>query len=229
MSDIRKKPAWIVRTWQWVRRPAVTIAAGTLLVVGFVVGIVFWGGFNWAMELSNTETFCISCHEMRENAYAEYRNTIHYTNRTGVRATCPDCHVPKDWVHKTIRKVRATNELFHHLAGTVSTPKKFNEKRLDMATSVWRAMKTTDSRECRNCHNFASMDLSVQETRANEQHERALRAGGTCIDCHRGIAHRLPAGADEAAAELYRSLGYKLPHDDGYYRNGGDSGQTTGN
>ena len=57
-----------------------------------VVGVIFWGGFNTAMEVSNTETFCISCHEMEENVFKEYQNTIHYTNRTGVRATCPDCH-----------------------------------------------------------------------------------------------------------------------------------------
>ncbi|MBL8484099.1 MAG: NapC/NirT family cytochrome c, partial [Rhodocyclaceae bacterium] len=68
-----------------------------VLVLCFVAGIIFWGGFNTAMEWTNREAFCISCHEMEENVFKEYRNTIHYQNRTGVRATCPDCHVPKDW------------------------------------------------------------------------------------------------------------------------------------
>ena len=39
---------------------------------------------------------------MKENVFKEYQNTIHYTNRTGVRATFPDCHVPKEWGPKTV-------------------------------------------------------------------------------------------------------------------------------
>ena len=75
-----------------------------------VVGVIFWGGFNTAMEATNTLEFCISCHEMEENVYKEYTKTVHYANRSGVRATCSDCHVPDPWVHKFVRKVRATNE-----------------------------------------------------------------------------------------------------------------------
>ena len=32
-----------------------------------IVGVIFWGGFNTAMEATNTMEFCISCHEMEEN------------------------------------------------------------------------------------------------------------------------------------------------------------------
>lgn len=216
MSDESKKPGLIGRLWGWFRRPAVSIAAGTLLVFGFGAGVVFWGSFNWGMEITNTETFCISCHEMKDNVYVEYQSTIHYNNRTGVRATCPDCHVPKEWGHKMIRKIQASNEVYHKILGSISTPEKFDEKRLELATNVWRAMKKTDSRECRNCHDFSYMDLSFQENRAAEQHQSALEAGGTCIDCHQGIAHQLPEGAEEATEALYKSLGKPLPHEAGY-------------
>jgi len=181
----------------------------TVLLIGVAIGIIFWGGFNTAMEATNTETFCISCHEMEVNVYEEYTDTIHYTNRTGVRATCPDCHVPKEWIHKIVRKIQATNELYHHFQGTIDTPEKFDEKRLQLAGNVWRAMKSTDSRECRNCHGFDYMDFDKQETRAVDRHEGmaggydevdehagAAGSGMTCIDCHKGIAHTLPAGYD---------------------------------
>ncbi len=168
-------------------------ALAAILAVGFFAGIIFWGGFNTAMELTNTEAFCISCHEMRDNVYREYQNTIHYSNRSGVRATCPDCHVPREWVHKVARKIRATNELYHKLMGTINTPGKFEAKRLQMARNVWRTMKKTDSRECRNCHDYASMDYVKQERRAMIQHDQGLESGQTCIDCHKGIAHELPA------------------------------------
>ncbi|WJW75429.1 NapC/NirT family cytochrome c [Thiohalobacter sp. IOR34] len=154
-----------------------------------IVGVIFWGGFNTAMEATNTLDFCISCHEMEENVYQEYKKTIHYTNRSGVRAVCSDCHVPKDWVHKVVRKIKASNEIFHKIMGTVDTPEKFNQHRLELAKRVWNAMKSTDSRECRNCHDFASMNPQNQKGRSRKQHMNAMRAGNTCIDCHKGIAH----------------------------------------
>jgi len=136
-----------------------------VLTVGFVIGIVFWGGFNWAMEATNNEQFCISCHEMRDNVYAEYVQTVHYANRTGVRATCPDCHVPKEWLYKVKRKIQASNELYHKALGSIDTREKFEAKRLHLAQNVWKAMKETDSRECRNCHDYESMDYVKQGRR----------------------------------------------------------------
>jgi len=156
----------------------------------FIAGIVFWGGFNTAMEATNQLEFCISCHEMEENVYEEYIPTIHYSNRTGVRATCPDCHVPDPWIHKMIRKIQASNEIYHKIMGTVDTPEKFDEHRLTMAKRVWKTMKKTDSRECRNCHNFESMNPEFQRPRARKQHMNAFTNGQTCIDCHKGIAHK---------------------------------------
>jgi len=182
----------ICRIWQALKVPSVKYSLGAVLVAGFVSGIVFWGGFNTAMEMTNNEQFCISCHEMEDNVYQEYKETIHYSNRTGVRATCPDCHVPKEWHHKVIRKIQATNELLHKALGTIDTREKFEAKRLKLAQHVWKVMEETDSRECRNCHNFDFMDFGEQGRRAVKQHSEGLETGKTCIDCHKGIAHELP-------------------------------------
>ncbi len=171
----------------------------SVLIIGVILGVIGWGGFNWAMELTNTETFCISCHEMEENVYQEYQETIHYSNRTGVRATCPDCHVPKEWIHKVKRKIQASNELYHKAIGSIDTPEKFEAKRLELALHVWQTMKVTDSRECRNCHDFESMDFMAQQSRSADYHDTAIDSGQTCIDCHKGIAHHLPEGWQAAA------------------------------
>lgn len=192
-----KKPGLIKRAWRAFRRPSVSYSSGALLAVGLVAGVVFWGGFNWAMEATNTEAFCISCHEMRANVYEEYTETIHYSNRTGVRAVCADCHVPKEWIHKVLRKIQATNELYHHFLGSIDTREKFEAKRLELAQHVWKSMKATDSRECRNCHDFESMDFEKQEGRSADRHEEGFDEGKTCIDCHKGVAHKLPKGAFE--------------------------------
>mgnify|MGYP001270282291 CR=1 FL=1 len=180
--------------WRALRSPSARYSLLTLLVVGFVGGIMFWGGFNTGMEATNTLEFCISCHEMHDTVYQEYKKTIHYSNRTGVRAICSDCHVPKDWVHKMARKIQASNELYGKVMGTINTPEKFEAKRLEMAEHEWKRMKGSDSRECRNCHSFEGMNLEKQKQRSKKQHEIALADKKTCIDCHKGIAHQKPKG-----------------------------------
>jgi cytochrome c-type protein NapC len=144
------------------RYPSSRYSVGFITVTSVIFGIMLWGGFNWSLEVTNTEAFCISCHEMENYVYQEYKDTIHYNNRTGVRATCPDCHVPKEWAYKMVRKVRAS-----------------------------------DSRECRNCHDFDSMDYFEQERRGVEAHITGNDEGQTCIHCHQGIAHSLPALYDQ--------------------------------
>lgn len=192
----------VVGIWGVLARPSGQLSLGLLLLVGFLAGILFWGGFNWGMAATSSEAFCRGCHEMDQNAYGEYRMSMHDQNRSGVRATCPDCHVPHDLPHKMMRKIQASGEVFHHLLGDLDSGEKFEAKRGELAKHVWTAMKETDSRECRNCHNFGAMDLARQNERAREDHGRAEKEGLTCIDCHKGIAHRLPAGALETEREM---------------------------
>ncbi|GKX55033.1 cytochrome c-type protein [Leminorella grimontii] len=186
-----KKPGIVRRAWRWFRTPS-RLAIGTLLGLGFIAGVVFVSGFNTSMEVMNSEEFCISCHEMRDNVYQEYMDTVHYTNRTGVRAVCSDCHVPHEFVPKMVRKIKASKELYGKVMGIIDTPQKFDEHRLQMAKNEWERMKGNNSQECRNCHNFDYMDFTGQKTVAAKMHSMAIKENKTCIDCHKGIAHKLP-------------------------------------
>jgi cytochrome c-type protein NapC len=123
--------------WAKLKRPSAKYSLIALLSAGFVSGVFFWGGFNTVMEATNTLEFCISCHEMRDTVYQEYKQTIHYSNRTGVRAVCSDCHVPKTWGHKMLRKLQASGEVWGKLVGSIDTPEKFEAKRLELATHDW--------------------------------------------------------------------------------------------
>jgi cytochrome c-type protein NapC len=185
--------------WHVLRSPAANYSLIALLTLGFVTGIVFWGGFNTAMEATNQLEFCISCHEMRDTVYEEYKKSVHYSNRTGVRAICSDCHVPKDWIHKMKRKIQASGELWGKLTGTIDTKEKFEAKRLELAKHEWARMKASDSRECRNCHSYEGMNAEIQDESAKIKHTQAAKpnSGKTCIDCHRGITHELPMDAGE--------------------------------
>jgi len=179
--------------WRLLRSPSLHFSLGFLTLGGFIAGIVFWGAFNTALEVTNTETFCVSCHEMRDNVFEELKGTIHYSNRSGVRATCPDCHVPHDWTHKIGRKMQASKEVWGKVFRTIDTREKFLAKRLELAQHEWVRLQANDSLECRNCHSYESMDFTRQSPRAGAIHARWLEGGQkTCIDCHKGIAHKLP-------------------------------------
>ena len=147
-------------------------------------------GLAW----TSTEAFCTGCHEMRDNVYAEYKDTIHDRNRTGVRAICTDCHVPREPGPLLLRKARATFEVWDHLTGEIDTKAKFEAHRSKLAQRVWTRMKSTDSHECRNCHVAEKMNTELQTEKARARHAKGKAEGMTCIDCHYGIAHKEPEG-----------------------------------
>lgn len=185
----------------------VTLGVGVLIVALFLAGGVAIAGAA-GLAWTNTETFCIGCHEMRENVYKEYQGTIHDKNRSGVRAICPNCHVPHEPVPMLKRKMAATFELWGHLTGVIDTREKFEKHRYELAKHVWTRMVETDSLECRNCHKRESMSKAKQSEKAQARHQKADAEGLTCIECHYGIAHTEPEGElgpKEIKAELKKS------------------------
>ena len=73
----------IKRYWRAIARPSRHYSLGFLALGGFVMGIIFWGGFNTAMEFTNSEMFCTSCHQ---NLYEELQS-------------CADGDRPRQWCH----------------------------------------------------------------------------------------------------------------------------------
>lgn len=184
--------------WQRLRdqKPWAKILEVEALVLMLIGGLLVVGG-KVSLDHTNTIAFCTSCHEMKDNNFDEYSPTIHARNRTGVKATCSDCHVPHEFVDTIVRKVKAANDVFQHFTGRIDTKEKFEEHRLELAKRVWLRMKETDSRECRYCHDVNAMEPEMQGKTARKQHEKILNGGKTCIDCHYGIAHKEPKGGAE--------------------------------
>jgi cytochrome c-type protein NapC len=170
---------------------------GTLLGAGLVLGVIGVPSFNFVIHETSSDAFCMTCHA--DDVGREQRGRIHYDNAIGFRATCADCHLPREYFPKLIAKARSgVNDVYHQLfLGTISTPQKFEAHRMEMATRVWAQMNENDSRNCRYCHVESEWDLSRQSERARDFHQGALSNGKTCIDCHKGLAHELPKGIQE--------------------------------
>lgn len=175
-----------IKRSNWFVRIAIGIAA---LVVVLMVVV---GGFTSTVEATNSLEFCTSCHSMSYN-YAEYKESAHYSNKSGVRAICSDCHVPKrNWYSEMYRKLIAAQDVWAEITGDFSTREKFDARRMAMAKREWARMKESNSIGCRNCHSLEAMSLTDQSKGAQSKHGEAEAVGKTCIDCHKGIVHKLP-------------------------------------
>jgi nitrate/TMAO reductase-like tetraheme cytochrome c subunit len=75
-------------------------------------------------------------------ACQEYQQSVHSTNRTGVRAGCHDCHIPHHYPALLWYKAKAgIKDAIGEMRGVISTEEKFNKERLRMAKEVWAEYK----------------------------------------------------------------------------------------
>ena len=178
-------------------------SAIVLLLVGLGVGVFGMLAFDYSMEATSTEEFCIGCHEMSSGPFVMLQDTTHFRNESGVRPTCSDCHVPEKGWPKMWRKIQASREVWSALTGKINTPEKYLAHAPVMKAREIARLQANDSQECRNCHDVEAMDLDQQSRMAKRAHGRMVKQERTCIDCHEGIAH---AGtAHDAAAALEQS------------------------
>ena len=160
-----------------------------VFVLGLGLGVVALASFNGVMHATGTEAFCGgSCHEMGTPLNA-LQQTAHYSNKHGTTASCSDCHVPREFFPKILRKIEASREVWGHLNGLLDTPEKYAAHRPAMREREINRIKANDSQECRNCHQVERMDFKAQSRMAGRLHPKMKERDKTCIDCHSGIAH----------------------------------------
>lgn len=166
----------------------------------FLIGLMALPVYNGAMHYTSTNEFCYSCHVGMDTIVEEYEASPHFHNRAGIKVTCADCHIPRETIPKIITKVKATADVYHKLMGTI-TLENFEEHRPALAEHVWQKMSETGSRECMNCHAFERMNHELQDKRTPKRHAPEKVEGKTCIDCHKGIAHKMPQTPEDAATK----------------------------
>ena len=183
---------------EFLLHPTARYSVLAVLAVGLAAGIVSVVAFEITMTATNTEQFCTSCHEMRDNPGMLLKGTTHFKNKSGVRPTCSDCHVPREFVPKMIRKIEASREVWGKITGIIDTPEKYAAHAPKMKEREINRLKANDSQECRNCHDVNQMLYSVQTAKAQEYHQAVENQGKTCIDCHAGLTHTPPDQVSKA-------------------------------
>jgi nitrate/TMAO reductase-like tetraheme cytochrome c subunit len=193
MAD-SQNPGVVRRFFRWLFSPSARWSVFALLLVGGIAGAVAVIGTQVAVHVTGTDEFCgTACHSHENFVFPEHKESVHYNNRTGVRAMCVDCHVPHHYPAILFYKARAgVRDAVAEFRGTISTQEKFEKERWRLANNVWEEMREDNSANCRTCHDPAAMDVEAQSKMAVRRHKQFAEGKSTCIDCHTGVAHKEP-------------------------------------
>lgn len=157
------------------------------------IGAAGLGIFQFGLHATSSTEFCSACHVGMDTVVEEYRESIHYNNRTGVRAECSDCHVPAEFIPKIIEKATTgTRHMWAKLTKDINLENFESTHRERMAENATESIRHLGSSTCMQCHSFERMNFALQSKSARNKHPDNKRNGQTCIDCHSGIAHKLP-------------------------------------
>jgi nitrate/TMAO reductase-like tetraheme cytochrome c subunit len=179
--------------WRRLTTPSAAWSVLSLLIVGLIIGAGGVIGTQVMVAATGTNEFCGgACHSMQWVA-EEYKQSIHYANPTGVQAGCHDCHIPHSYPQLLWYKAKAgTKDVIGEISGVISTKEKFEKERLRMAQEVWAEFKESGSANCQHCHVFTAETIAKQKEMAQPMHQMVLQKQGTCVDCHKGVAHTAP-------------------------------------
>lgn len=178
---------WKPTTIKWL----LGIPLGAFLT--FILGAVSILGVDKVFQVSNQNELCYGCHIGMDTIVEEYEQSVHFNNRAGIQADCADCHVPKEFIPKLSTKVIALGDVYHMLMETY-TLENWEENRNMLAQSAYEKIKALDSSTCKSCHDPEQWSGIIQPSRARLNHDPQLWVdkNKTCVDCHKGVAHKRP-------------------------------------
>jgi nitrate/TMAO reductase-like tetraheme cytochrome c subunit len=191
------------------RAPARRWLAATLVLVGVVIGIAVAGATTWMVNATSSNNFCATeCHSMQWAA-AAYRKGPHYSNESGVRTSCADCHIPFEdrpatpfqYVFGTLwtKGLDGTQDVVAKTRGVIADRERWDAEKPRLGEKVRAWFQRTNSATCLGCHKLEAFSGEGGSAfMKSEVHSGALKADKVdCLQCHPGIAHvysNLPAG-----------------------------------
>ncbi|MDH3975382.1 MAG: NapC/NirT family cytochrome c [Deltaproteobacteria bacterium] len=143
-------------------------------------------------RFSRTEAFCTSCHSM-DLMGKEYRESIHYSSRSGVRASCGDCHVSKGTLAAMWEHFMAASMVYSEALHDFSDPVATEKARPQMAFKARKWFRERGSATCRNCHVLDAI-LGSRRGIGAVHIDDAMKKDGNCIECHMNLVHRFVPG-----------------------------------
>lgn len=163
-----------------------------VLILGLALGIVFMFSAQKMIKHTSTDEYCQSCH-IHPHAAQSWKQSVHVTNRTGVKVHCVDCHLPPKGKGYLKEKIKAGAKDVYGFYFKDSSEFNWEAKsHPDYAT------KFTFNESCVNCHtNLFPLSLNKKGEQAHlyyTQHKDELN----CINCHIDVGHYDPNSVGHA-------------------------------
>jgi len=137
MAEPTQKQSIIRRLRDFLFRPS-SLSLTAVVAIGMFSGLVFWGGFNTGMEATNSMAFCTSCHEMRDTVFQEYKETIHFKNRSACAPSAPTATCEGLDAQVRAQGPGEPGALRKFVTESISTPEKFETKRMSSRSTCGR-------------------------------------------------------------------------------------------
>lgn len=177
------------RLWQDLHDFFASPLRGGLAMLGIVAALGL--SFVAAEELNvqaNSTKFCVSCHSMGAYVYEEFKKSKHFTNASGVRPECGQCHVAKRFWPAVWDHAMGTHDLIAEYSHDWTRTEVFEARRTRMAEKARLKMLDEDSHTCRECHKMEA--IAPTRKRGERAHNDAIKKGSTnCIACHYNLVH----------------------------------------
>nr|WP_207627632.1 MULTISPECIES: NapC/NirT family cytochrome c [Bacillaceae] len=138
-----------------------------LLFVSLVGCIVIFGGGYGVLSLTNSPSFCASCHEMAPE-YSTYTASAHNN------ISCVQCHIKPGFVNMVTHKMKSMKEVYYHVTGV---PEQI----------VQTEEEAVSNENCLQCHSKNRLVTASGDLKVN--HKGHIEEGIPCISCHVGVVH----------------------------------------
>ncbi|WP_066065451.1 NapC/NirT family cytochrome c [Neobacillus soli] len=138
-----------------------------LLFVSLVGCIVVFGGGYGVLSLTNSPTFCASCHEMAPE-YSTYTASAHSNIQ------CVQCHIKPGFTNMITHKMKSLKEVYYHVTGV---PKQI----------VQTEEEAVSNENCLQCHSKNRLVTASGDLKVN--HKGHIEKDIPCISCHAGVVH----------------------------------------
>lgn len=166
------------------RYPLLSIALA--LTIGIIVGAPL---LDYTDKFFSSDTFCATgCHVMEATVTQELHQSSHWKRKSGVRASCGDCHISEDLLPAMIDHIFGLSDLYAFTIRGIRSPEEFEKIRAASAKRVRLEMVLNGSKNCRKCH--IEDAIQPERRRGQKQHREAQEANISCIACHYNLVHK---------------------------------------
>lgn len=164
--------------WRWL-----LLLAGIFIGAGMIIGV------NKAVFATSTDEYCQSCH-VHTGADEAWTKSSHYSNESGVRVGCAECHLPPkgSFSHFSTKVKTGLHDLYAYHFKDHESFEWEKKQQLEYAVNI------VSNKSCEKCHqNLYPDGLSDDGGKAHLYYDaNAEELDLHCINCHLDVGHHLP-------------------------------------